>query len=92
MAKGEPVLAAKIGPARPVLVAKVVRGTNFGIIFCQNWSGWIDFREDRFWCDKNTEQQYLNGTYVSNVTGGLYNIAITYSRTLMALCTSSQPL
>ena len=41
---GGPKLTAKTGPAWPILVAKVVRGTSFGKIFCQNWSGRTDFR------------------------------------------------
>ena len=48
---GGPVLAAKIGPAGLILTAKVIRGTNFGKIFYQNWSGQTDFRGDRFCCD-----------------------------------------
>jgi len=31
---------------------KLVRGTNFGGFFCQNWSGRTDFRGNRFWCDR----------------------------------------
>ena len=47
-------MATKIGPARPILAAKGVWGTNFGKIFCQNLSGQTDFREDRFWHDSAT--------------------------------------
>ena len=43
---GRPKLARRdqfwLGPG-PILAAKVVRGTNFGKIFCQNWSGRTDF-------------------------------------------------
>ena len=41
--KGGPVLDAKTDPAGPILATKVVRGTNFSKIFCQNWSGRTDF-------------------------------------------------
>jgi len=51
---GGPILAAKIGPAGPILAAKLVRGTSFGRFFCQNRSGQTDFRGDRFWCDIST--------------------------------------
>ena len=41
--QGGTILAAKIGPAGPILAAKVVRGTTFGRFFCQNRSGQTDF-------------------------------------------------
>jgi len=40
---GGPILAAKIGPAGPILAEKLVWGTSFGRFFCQNRSGWTDF-------------------------------------------------
>ena len=43
-----PGLAAKIGPARRILAAKVVCGPNFGTIFCQNRSSQTDFRGTNF--------------------------------------------
>ena len=36
--KEAPVLAIKIGPARPILAAKVIWEINFCIIICQNCS------------------------------------------------------
>ena len=41
-------MAIKIGPAGPMLAAKVVQGNQFWQIFCQNQSGQIDLRGTDF--------------------------------------------
>ena len=41
LARG-PVLATKIGPARPILVAKWSRGPFWQSLY-ENWSSWTDF-------------------------------------------------
>ena len=62
---GASKLAIKIGPAEPMLAAKVVQGNQFWQIFCQNQSGQTDLRGTDFGVTGLANILYCNCLYRS---------------------------